>query len=135
MSKGNKNKILQRGFMALISVILISAILMLIATSLSFSGFYARYNILDSEFKTQSTELAKSCIDAALIRLAHDYAYIPQNNKIFFGNDSCAFESVLSSSSQKIIQVQANYKDFVTNMRVVISPNFSITSREEVASF
>ena len=45
-----KHRVYNKGFVALTSVVIISAILLLVATSLSLSGFYGRFNILESEF-------------------------------------------------------------------------------------
>lgn len=59
-----------KAFIALFSVIIISAILVLTAVTLSFSGFYARFNILDTESKERSNALADSCIDSARLAIA-----------------------------------------------------------------
>jgi hypothetical protein len=57
-----------RGFIALFSVIIVSAILMLAAVGLSFSGFFGRFNVVDSEYKARSDALASSCLDTAILK-------------------------------------------------------------------
>ena len=134
MKNGNNKNYCNKteGFVALISVVLISAILMLVATSLSFSGFYGRYNVLDSELKAQSKTLAQSCVDTALLKLAHDYTYNPLHEIISIGENSCTIESLMASGTQKILRTNSNYKNYTTNLIVTIqSANLSIVSWEE----
>src|SRR3989344_8321294 len=64
-----------KGFVALISAIIISVILLLIATNLSLTGFYSRSNILDGELKEISSGYAEACVDTALLKLANDSGY------------------------------------------------------------
>ena len=54
------NKRRNKGFIALISAIVISVILLLIAANLSLTSFYGRSNILDSELKEIRSYLEKS---------------------------------------------------------------------------
>jgi len=121
------------GFVALISVIIISAILLLIATSLSFSGFYARYNILDSEFKKRSSTIAEACVDVALLKLTTDTSYNPTNTIVAVGGDSCTIQSITTSGTNKTIYTRSSYKNYITNLKVVVNiTNFSVVSWEEL---
>ena len=58
------------GFIALMSAIIISVILLLVTTTLSLNGFYSRSNILDSEMKEKSAWLANACLEKARLILA-----------------------------------------------------------------
>jgi hypothetical protein len=87
---------MSRGFVALMSVIIISIVLVLLTVSLSFSSFYGRFNLLDTEFKIQSNNLATSCADMALLKLRLNSSYnlvFPGETVIVVG-DSCTIKSL-----------------------------------------
>lgn len=72
-----KNK--QNGFVALFSVIIISFILILVAVTLSFTGYFTRFNIFDSESKNISESLANACIEKARLEIAMDNNFTKSN--------------------------------------------------------
>ena len=123
-----------RGFIAITTTIILSVILLLVATSLSFSGFFTRYNILDSELKKVSVALAEGCIDQALLKLATNSSFsFPETVNI--NENSCQIISVTSGAYPKTIKTKADYKNYVTNLEVVVgSDALNITRWEEVAS-
>lgn len=82
----NKN-----GFIALFSVIIISAILVLTAVTLSFSGFYGRFNILDTESKERSNALADACIDSARLAISTDSYTLGTTVVVPVGSQSCTY--------------------------------------------
>ena len=63
------NKKRNKGFVALMSAIIISVILLLIITNLSLTAFYSRSDVLDSELKDRSSALAEACVDTAILKL------------------------------------------------------------------
>jgi len=67
---------LRRGFIALVSVIIISFILVTGAIGLNFTGFYSRFNVLDSETKERVNALARGCAEKARLELAMDINFI-----------------------------------------------------------
>ena len=128
----NKNN----GFIALISVIVVSAILMLIAVTLSLNQFYNRYNILESEFKERSTSLAEACVDNALLELANDINYLGNATSTIYGNDKCYTGNVTTSGSQKVFKTRAIYQNSHTNFKIVVnSVNLLVISWEETPTF
>lgn len=64
-----------RGFIALISAIIISVILLGLAVAVGSSTFFARFNALNREYKRISLGLAESCVHAALAKISLDYDY------------------------------------------------------------
>jgi hypothetical protein len=58
-----------RGFIALMSSIIISAILLVVVVAASITGFTTRFNMLDAEAKQQSAALADACLDILMLRL------------------------------------------------------------------
>ena len=118
-----------RGFIALISAIIIAAILLLVTVSGGLIGIHSRFNILDSESKERSLALADACIDTLLIQLSVASAVTPGTYPV--GSDSC---QILSNS--RPYQVQGIFNNTYTNVRVSVDPDtFAITSWEEVANF
>jgi hypothetical protein len=80
-AKTENNK--KAGFIALISAILISAILLELSITSSEILFSTRSNSLQNEFKLESKELADSCIYIAIQKIYHDYSYtVPIDGEI-----------------------------------------------------
>ncbi len=126
-----------KGFMALFSVIIISATLMLIAVSLSFSGFYGRFNVFDSESKEKSNTLAEACIDSALLELAV-YTTFSQStiSTIQIGADSCSILNVTNSGGQATIIAHAAVSNAHTYYKAIIDmTTFKIISFEELPTY
>jgi hypothetical protein len=65
------------GFVALVSVVVISAVLLVIMFTLSTSSFFNRFDALDSENKRISLGLAEACVSAAMLKVAQSPAYAP----------------------------------------------------------
>src|SRR3989344_8753765 len=120
----------ESGFIALISSIIIAAILMAMTFALGFSSFFGRLNIVDSEFKEKSIALAEGCADIAITRLQSDPDYTPASppgDAVPIGSDACNIWSISPVSGwPKTIQIQAAYpptlaKKSYTNLEVVVS--------------
>jgi len=60
----------QRGFIALMSTIVMAAILLSIMASTQFASFYARSDALGIENQRAALALAESCVNIALLALA-----------------------------------------------------------------
>jgi len=130
-----KNKY-KYGFVALMSVIIISIILLLMATTLSRSGFLGRLNILNSEYKEKSFALAEACMDTALLKLAIDATYAGGPPEVNIGANKCTINPITSDSTYFYIETTAVFQNAVTNLRVKVSKsNFLIISFEEVPNF
>ena len=124
------------GFIALVSVIIISSILLILATTLSLSSFYARSNILDSEIKETSSSIAKGCVDTAVLELADNLNFSGNKSYVNINRDSCLVSSVTTSNGNKTFKVQSVYQNSYTNIKTVLHLNpFSIVSMEEVPSY
>lgn len=65
------------GFVALMSVIIISAILLALVFTLGVSSFFNRFDALDVENKRASLGLAEACVSAAMLRVAQNGSYVP----------------------------------------------------------
>ena len=128
----SKNLFYQKGYIALMSAVVISVLLLTITLSLGLSGFFGRLNIVDSESKERSIALAEACVDTAILEIAKGTNYTGQVN---VDSDSCTIVSIMPdtpSSGQTTIKTQAVVNKSYTNFEVIInSKNFSIISWEE----
>lgn len=135
----------QNGFIALISVIVIFAILLVLASLIAFSSFFTRFNVLDFENKKVSVSLAEACAESALVNLAKDQTYSPSNLCVSVnGTDTCGGAAntktckicsitVVSPNNFSIV-TRAAYNKTYTNLTVAANlgaSNFTITSWDE----
>ena len=126
-----------RGFIALISVIVVSAILILIAVTLSLNQFYDRYNILESEYKERSTSLAEACVDNALLEIANDSGYTGNATSTINGTDQCYVGSIIPSSIE-IFKTRGIYQNSYTNLKIKVDTSggtLTVISWEEISTF
>jgi hypothetical protein len=129
----------QGGFIALMSVIIIFAALIILVSIVSTTGFYTRFSVLDYENKKVSVGLAEACVETALVNLAKDPANYPasipaagQQIAIETGR-TCRICSVSASSPYTIV-TRASYNKAYTNLSVNTSAgasNYTINSWDE----
>ena len=127
-----KNK---KGFIALFSSIIISALLLYITVSLGFSEFFGRLNIADAESKEISHNLAESCVNQAILNLAKEIVW----TGIFqIDSDQCTIASVETDSpqtGQTTIKSQAAINKSYSNLKYVIdNSDFSVVFWTECAN-
>lgn len=107
----------ENGFIALISSIIISAILLGVAVTFGVNSFHSRFNSLDSEFKRISLGLAESCVNVALLNLTEDYDYgksswDPDGEEVQVGDNHCVIKSLVhedeDANHQKEVTILAS---------------------------
>lgn len=105
MISSNASK--QKGFIALMSAIIISAVLLMLLFSVNTASFYARFDALDGEFKKIAESSAEACGNVALVRLAENYSYDPIIDPVYIlgegvpievGNSNCFIKKITSAS-------------------------------------
>jgi hypothetical protein len=87
----------ERGYIALLTSIILSAMLFGITMTANSSGVFARFDALNSEYKRVALGLAESCQNAALLRMSQNYTYAPAGvgDSVDVGNGNhCTIESV-----------------------------------------
>ena len=99
------------GFMALISAIIISVLLITLGVTSSMTSFFARYDIANAEYKERSTALAEACADLALSKLAIDSTYSPAvgGDIETVDTDRCTIISISTNSGLYTITTKANF--------------------------
>ena len=111
------------GFIALISIVMISVILLGATLSLAQFGLANRYFILDLEHKNISEKLAEACIHAARIYIYNDPEFNPSSMMLPIGDATCTIHAVIPHtphSGESTVTVQAMSGSAVTNIQVVI---------------
>lgn len=128
-----------RGFAALMSAIIISAVLLMLVASTSMSSFYARANTMRAEFKRISLGHAESCMNVALLKVAQDFNYdlsadplygpLPHNLskngvRVEVGADDCyiievtlSTEDPVTHKKSAIALVQAEFRGSFSNIK------------------
>ena len=81
------------GYIALMSVIIISLILLAFTAVLSMSGYFSRFNVLAGEYKRVSLGLAESCVNVALLKIAQGPTY-QGNETVPVGANNCNIKQV-----------------------------------------
>lgn len=137
------------GFIALMSVVIISAILLTLVFTLGVSSFFNRFDALDAENKRVSLGLAEACVNVAMINLAQDSTYslatggpgtcvsVGDTCPAVVGaqtSKTCKICSVVTSAGQSTINVRAVYNQTYSNIATVVTlsgNNFTITSWNE----
>lgn len=132
MEKWGKSE--QNGFVLLMSSIVISAILVAVVLSLSFSGFYTRFNLLDGYNKEASLKLAEACGQMAVLKRIQNNSYAG-NETLSVGSEHCKVRPVLTPGDI-IIETTASVSGAFSNIRVNLDPPTLIITRwREVGSF
>ena len=121
-----------RGFIALMSAIIISAVLLIIVTTSSFTGFFGRTNILDAELKARSAAAAEACINSQILAIASNLVLCPTITDIDLNTiDHCTIKFLTCSPIE--IKAQGTANGAYTNLDVLVDPaDFSITSWKEI---
>lgn len=141
----------QKGFIALISVILILSVMVLLIASASAASFYGRFSELDYENKKISAALAEGCIEQAMLDMAQNSGYAPNpvcGDCVGIGDvcnaDPCGANvnkkvCRICSVNGNIIKTRAAYKGAYSNFTAAITPdgngNFIINSWAETANY
>ncbi len=113
-----------RGFVALISAILISSVLFVVVASSSLLGFYTRRTIADGELKARSSSAADACADIALVSLAFNSQYLGSETRTLNILDSCSIGFLTPLGALIRIPIQATSgQKIITNLEVLYEPS------------
>jgi len=150
-NKKNKNSGLpagEAGFIALMSVLIISITLLGIAFARSNNGFFARFGALNSEYKRVGLGLAESCVNVALLKIAQNASYLPAagGDTITVGSNTCTIKSVSYDKTywstspyheMATIQTQGTFNDTWSNLSVtavIQNPSHAIVASGTTSS-
>ena len=124
---------MNRGYIALISAVIISVVLLTLITGAGWRGYQSRFNILNSELKAMSASLAEACVDTAILKLAEDNSY-SGNKLITVGSETCQIKVISPGASPVIIETSAEIKNAHTNLRIEVPSvtNLVISGWQEI---
>jgi hypothetical protein len=123
------------GYIALVSILVITAVALAISVSISLLGVGEAKSSLDYRRGQEALKIAESCIEEALFRLRNDDTYT--GGSLSIGNGSCTI-SVSGSGSDRTIDVVAQvlglaqYTKKLQVTLVLAGNSVNITSWSEV---
>ncbi len=120
----------QNGFVVLTTVIILSAVLILIAQALSTSGYFQRRGLLDFQFKELSYWMARSCADRALSKLSNDLDYAG-NETLTIDQYQCTIQPITTQSGNTIIKTNATVDQSATKLKVTTDGDLNVISFAE----
>lgn len=126
-----------RGFIALMSAIIISAILLVVVVAGSLNGFTTRFTLLDAESKQRSEAALDACVDTILARLANDSNYAGPEPLMSVGSDTCEIEGAVNpGGNPRTFKVQAIASRAYTDALITFDTGTpALTSWQEVGHF
>ena len=124
----------QQGYVTVMSAIIITTILLVVALTFSSSSFMGRFDTQAVEFKILTRNLAQGCIAHAQLMLA--LGSYTGNEDVVVGAYTCHVVSVTQGSGIITVQVTAIIEDHTTNLEAVLnSTTLAINSVIEVSTF
>jgi len=121
------------GFIALISILIVSAVLLATTLGLAQFGLANRFFIMHLEQKAASEKLAEGCVQMARIKVYNDPSYTVSSRDIDIADKTCTIHSITNSGSASTIKVRAMEGESISNLCVVVNnTNGSFTSWKEV---
>src|SRR5258706_16140740 len=121
------------GYVAVVSAIIITAIITLVALATSNSSFFGRYDTETLEFKSISHQVAQGCLDHARLKLA--MGLYSGNENVTIGSYTCHVYAITTNGTQKILQAKATVSNETTNLQLTINAlSFATISLVELNS-
>ncbi len=129
----------ERGFIALMSTLVISATLLMLVVGAGMASWYAQHDSLGIENKRSSQTFAESCVNVVLLALASStdaLHYVTHNQTVVIGDDSrgnvlmCVIKDVTHHGYQVTIETYAQSGNSFSTASVVasLSPQIRIVS-------
>ena len=125
-----------RGFVALISTLIIATALTGLAMEASKDAYYARLSVLHTAYAEGARLAARTCTNIVLLRLAQDISYAPGNGESIplSKNEGCSIDSITVVSDIYTIHssslVRGSYSSWETQARFDGGNPSVISSRE-----
>ena len=129
------------GFIAIVSAVIVAVMLLTVTLSLSFTGFFARFDTLNLEYKERSLSLAEACADTAIFQIASNQAFVvatPQT--VTIGSFTFAYtvgpvSGGINTIKTKATFPQAGVEQSVTNLLISVdSVTLGVTSWDEIGT-
>ncbi|MCU0653169.1 MAG: hypothetical protein MUD10_02825 [Candidatus Pacebacteria bacterium] len=127
-----------KGYIALLSSIIISLVMTCLAFTAARAGFYSRFDSLNGEYKRVSKGLAESCVNHALLELSQNPNYPGAETDFVVGFGHCDIAPIFFDPSfgfdaghKKIavINTNADYKGSYSKLQVdleIYDPQYAL---------
>jgi len=109
----------QQGYIALVTAIILAAIVATVTFLLAGTSLLGRYNTLIFNDKKASRFLAESCLEVARLKLVQNSSYIG-NETVAIGSSSCAIGQIQTAAGVKIILVSASAGNGKTVLKLTV---------------
>lgn len=122
---------INRGYIALLTVILVSVTLLLFVASESKTGALIRFFVLQEEAKANTTLYAESCADQAILELKTNPSFAGAATMTFQGG-SCYTAPISRTQTPIDLRVQGIAGTSYTILDVSLSASFARLSTHEI---
>ncbi|KKU93982.1 MAG: hypothetical protein UY26_C0003G0132 [Candidatus Jorgensenbacteria bacterium GW2011_GWA1_48_13] len=123
----------RQGYIAIISAVITTAIVIVIALVFSSSNYLGRFDTSALEMKVVSKKVAQGCLEHAKLKMK--LGSYSGNEDVSIGTYTCTVLPIETSGSNKIIKSKATVDNKTTNLRLTIDSSLNTVSLEEVADF
>lgn len=128
----------EKGFIALISILIISAVMLAVGVGLSLRSIGETNMVLSEELSNRTLALSDACAEHALLELKNDLNYFG-NESIIINGESCDILTIDGSGNlNRTVKTQSAVSNYVKKIKVEVSqvsPAMEIASWEEVGDF
>ena len=119
----------ESGYIALMSAIIISAVLTTVVFALNSNSFLTRFSILENEYKKRSFNLAETCANLALLKKVEDLSYAGGETLLVKGK-SCLVSPLNSYGSEYVIDARANIGGAISNIRLNVDKTTLVVTKQ-----
>ena len=129
----------QKGYIALISVLVVLALAVLIASSANLASISESDMGLKEQQSWEAFYLASACAEHSLMSLKEDLGGYMGNETLTFTNGECKIENVDGvGNKNRVVKVSGSAHGFTRKIKVeinTVTPGTDIESWEEVLNF
>jgi Tfp pilus assembly protein PilV len=119
-----------QGFIALISILIVSAVLLASTLSLAQFGIANRFFVLNLEQKSTSQKSAEACLEMMRVKVFKDPTYTSHTRTTYtLPNLTCDVVSATTSGNVSSVRVSAKSGDAVTNLWALINNTTGSTTK------
>lgn len=125
---------MKKGFVTLLSVLIVSALALVVATSLLLVGTSSTKSSISFITSNQAKGLANGCAEAALTQIQANINFSGTNN-LTYGNGTCSYTVTKLTGQNRTIAVTASAGQSTRKINIninQISPNIITNSWQEV---
>jgi len=133
-----KNHHSSKGYIALTTVLILTAVMLIIVLGLNLNAISESKIAISEEASQKAFYLATACAEDAIRKLKDDINYAG-NETIAIGAESCFIETVEGSgNTNRVVKTQSTVGEHTRKIKVeiaTVNPDTAITSWQEVADY